>query len=123
RGAVPGNVVGLLGNFLDELRPDFFPGVLELDLLGDRDTVVGDGRRAPLFLEHDVTASRAQRHLDSVGEGVQPAFKSTAGILVERDLFGHYGVVLRYSALLPPHITQLCVTRQQDTSSARPGAR
>src|SRR5699024_6994195 len=82
-----------------------------------------DGRRAPFFLEHDVTASRAQRHLDGIGEGVQPALKSAAGILVERDLFGHCGVVLRYSALLPTRTRLLCVKRQQDTSSARPGAR
>src|SRR5690606_35859340 len=42
-GSVTGDVVGLLGNFLDELGADLLVGILEIDLLGDRNTVVGDG--------------------------------------------------------------------------------
>jgi hypothetical protein len=37
-GAVTGDVVGLLGDFLDELGADLLVRILELDLLGDRDT-------------------------------------------------------------------------------------
>src|SRR5690606_33787452 len=39
-GAVTRDVVGLLGNFLDELGPDLLPRVLKLDLLRYRNTVV-----------------------------------------------------------------------------------
>ena len=58
RRAVTGDVVGLLGDLLDELGADLLVGVVELDLLGDRDTVVGDRGGAPLLLEHDVAALR-----------------------------------------------------------------
>src|SRR6267154_1935411 len=49
--AITRDVVGLLRNFLDELGADLLPRVLELDLLGDGDTIVGDGGSAPLLLE------------------------------------------------------------------------
>src|SRR5690606_882100 len=41
-GAVAGDVVGLLGDLLDQLGADLLVGVLQLDFLGDGDTVVGD---------------------------------------------------------------------------------
>jgi hypothetical protein len=56
RRTVTGDVVGLLRDLLDELGPDLLVGVLELDLLGDAHTIVGDGGRAPLLLEDDVAA-------------------------------------------------------------------
>ena len=89
RGAVTGDVVGLLRHFLDQLGPDLLPRVLELDLLGDRHTIVGDGGRAPLLLQDDVAAARAQRHLDGVGEGVHAALEPAARLLVERDHLRH----------------------------------
>ena len=88
-GAVTGDVVGLLRHFLDQLGPDLLPRVLELDLLGDRHTIVGDGGRAPLLLQDDVAATRAQRHLDGVGEGVHAALEPAARLLVERDHLRH----------------------------------
>ena len=59
-GAVTGDVVGLLGDFLDQLGADLLVRVLELDLLGDGDAVVRDRGGAPLLLEHDVAALRAE---------------------------------------------------------------
>src|SRR5690606_14143585 len=53
-GAVTGDVVGLLRDLLDQLGADLLVGVLELDLLGDAHTIVGDGGGAPLLLQHDV---------------------------------------------------------------------
>ncbi len=88
-GAVTGDVVGLLGDFLDELRPDLLVGVLELDLLGDGDTVVGDRGRAPLLLEDDVPALRPERHPYSVRELVHAPLERPPGILVEGDDLGH----------------------------------
>ena len=67
-GAVTGDVVGLLGDLLDELGADLLVRVLELDLLGDGDAVVGDRGGAPLLLQHDVAALRAEGDLDGVGE-------------------------------------------------------
>jgi hypothetical protein len=89
RRAVTGDVVGLLRDLLDELRTDLLVRVLEVDLLGDGDTVVGDGRRAPLLLEDDVAALRAERDADGVGELVHSRLERAPGVLVVGDLLGH----------------------------------
>ena len=47
RGAVTGDVGGLGGDLLHHLRAHVRELVLELDLLGDGDAVLGDRRRAP----------------------------------------------------------------------------
>src|SRR5690606_38292837 len=91
-GAVTGDVVGLLGDLLDELGADLLVRLLELDLLGDGDTVVGDGGGAPLLLQHDVAALGAERHLDGVSERVHAALAAATGFLGERDQFGCHRV-------------------------------
>ena len=78
-GAVTGDVVGLLGDFLDELGADLLERVLEVDLLGDRDAVVGDRGGAPLLLEDDVAALRAEGDADGVGELVHARFERSGG--------------------------------------------
>ena len=87
--AVTGDVVGLLGDLLDELRADLLVRVVELDLLGDRDAVVRDRGGAPLLLEHDVAAARAERDADGVGQDVQAALEAAAGLLVESNDLCH----------------------------------
>src|SRR5439155_6134904 len=71
------------------LGPDLLDRVLELDLLGDRHTIVGDGGRAPLLLEDDVATLGAQRHLDRVGERVHATLETTTGLLVESNQLRH----------------------------------
>jgi hypothetical protein len=83
RGAVTGDVVGLVGDLVGELGAHVLPRVVELDLLGDGDAVVGDRGCAPLLLEHDVAALRAEGHLDGVGELVDTGLEAAAGLLVE----------------------------------------
>ena len=90
RRAVTGDVVGLLGDFLDELGTDLLEGVFEVDLLGDGDTVVGDRGRAPLLLEDDVAALRAEGDAHCVGELVHARLERPAGVLVVGDLLGHW---------------------------------
>ena len=94
-GAVTGDVVGLLGHFLDQLGADLLEGVLELDLLGDGDAVVGDRGGAPLLVEHDVAALRAEGDADGVGQLVHAGLEAAAGLLVEGDQLGHLGLFLR----------------------------
>ena len=89
RRAVTGDVVGLLGDFLDELGADLLERVFEVDLLGDRHTVVRDRGCAPLLLEHDVAALRAEGDADCVGELVHARLERTAGVLVVGDLLRH----------------------------------
>src|SRR5664280_2827348 len=90
-GAVTGHVVGLLGNFLDQLCADLLVRILELDLLGDAHAIVGDGGRTPLFLKDDVAALRSEGHLDGVGEDVHSPLETAASLLIESDDFGHSG--------------------------------
>jgi len=88
-GTVTGDVVGLDGDFLDELGAHVLKRVVELDLLGDGDTVVGDRRRAELLLEYYVTAFRAERDLDGIGELVDAGREAVTSFLVETDLLSH----------------------------------
>ena len=91
-GAVAGHVVGLLGHLLHELGPDLLPGVLQVDLLGDGDAVVGDGGGTPLLLENDVAALRTEGDAYGVGQLVHSILEGPAGVLIEGDQLGH-GVV------------------------------
>jgi hypothetical protein len=65
----PATVVGLGRRLLQELGAHVGEVVVELDLLRDRDAVVGDGRGAELLVEGDVAALRAEGRLDRVGRG------------------------------------------------------
>ena len=88
-GAVTGDVVGLLGHLFDQLRPDPLEGVLEVDLLGDGDAVVGDGGRAPLLVEHHVAALGAEGDPYGVRQLVHAGLEPAAGLRVEGDDLGH----------------------------------
>src|SRR5262249_32317158 len=91
-GAVAGDVGGLRRDLLHHLRAHVLELVLELDLLGDRDAVLRHRRRAPRLLDDDVAAAGPERHLDGVGEGVDPTQDVRAGALIEQDLLGcHLG--------------------------------
>ena len=88
-GAVTGDVVGLLGDFLDQLGADLLVGILEVDLLGDGHAVIGDRGGAPLLFEDDVAALRPQRDAYGVGELVHARFERTTSLLVECDHLRH----------------------------------
>jgi hypothetical protein len=88
-GAVTGDVVGLGGDLLGELSAQVLERIGELDLLGDGHAVVGDGRGAPLLVEHDVAALGAERHLHGVGEGVDATLKRAPCLLVELQSLTH----------------------------------
>jgi hypothetical protein len=92
-GAVAGDVVGLLGDLLDQLGADPLVGILELDLLGDGHAVLGDRGGAPLLLEHHVAALRAEGDGNGVGKLVHAGLEGAAGLLVEGDDLGHLQVL------------------------------
>ncbi len=89
-GAVAGHVVGLLGDLAHHLRAHVLELVLELDLLGDGDAVLGRARRAEGLLDDDVAALGAERDLDGVGEDVDAAQHALAGIGGEFDFLGSH---------------------------------
>ena len=88
RRAVAGLVVGLRRDFADHLRAEVLELVLELDLLGDGDAVLGDARRAEALLDDDVAALGTERHLDRIGEDVDAAEDALTRVAAETDVFG-----------------------------------
>ncbi len=89
RGAVTSNVVGLLGNFFDELCADLLEGVFEVDLLGDGDTVVGDRRGAPLLVEHYVAALWPKGDAHCVSQLVHSSLETPTGLFIECNELRH----------------------------------
>ena len=90
-GAVASDVVRLLGNFLDQLCADLLVRVVELDLLGDGHTIVGDRGGSPLLLEDDVAALRTEGDAHGVGEDVHAPLETAASLFIESDDLGHSG--------------------------------
>ena len=74
-GAVAGHVVGLGGGFLEQLGAHVLEGILQLDLLGDGDAVMGDGGGAELLVQGDVAALGAEGDLDGLGQGVDASLE------------------------------------------------
>src|ERR1700743_468394 len=87
-GAVAGGIGRIGGAFADHLGAHVLELVVELDLLGDGDAVLGDAGSAERLVEHDVAALRAERHLDGVVENVDAAQHLVARINAEFDFFG-----------------------------------
>src|SRR5262249_18897301 len=79
-GAVAGDVGGLARDLAHHLGAHVLELVLELDLLGDGDAVLGDPRGAEGFLQHHVAALGAERHPYGIGENVDAAQHLVAGI-------------------------------------------
>src|SRR4051794_38613654 len=95
-GAVAGRVSGLRSDFAHHLRAHVLELVLELDLLGDGDAVLGDAGSAERLVEHDVAALRTERDLHRVGENVDAAKHLVARIDGEFDFFScHLDFFLR----------------------------
>jgi hypothetical protein len=93
-GAVTGDVVGLGGDFLGQLRAEVLVAVFELDLTGDGDAVVGDRGGAPLLVDDHIAALRAEGHLDEVGERIDAALERAARVFVVLKDLGHCGEFL-----------------------------
>ncbi|KMS65550.1 hypothetical protein BVRB_034830, partial [Beta vulgaris subsp. vulgaris] len=91
-GAVAGRVSGLGGDFAHHLRAHVLELVVELDLLGDGDAVLGDAGSAERLVEHDVAALRAERHLARRWRGCRRRAASCRGLDAEFDFFAcHVG--------------------------------
>src|SRR3954453_2958893 len=86
-GAVASSVGRLGGHFAHHLRAHVLELVVELDLLGDGNAVLGDAGCAERLVEHDVAALGAERHLDRVVENVDTAQHPVARIDAEFEFF------------------------------------
>ena len=90
-GAVAGDVGRLGRDFLHHLRAHVLERIGELDLLGDGDAVLGDGRGAELLVDDDVPALGAEGDLHRLGELVDAALECRARIDVEMEFLGCHG--------------------------------
>ena len=67
---IAGDSGSLGSDFLDHLSAHVFVGIFEFDFLGDGDAVLGDGRGAKFFVEHDVAALGSKGGDDGAGQFV-----------------------------------------------------
>ena len=88
-GAVAGDVVGLGGDFADELCAHIFKRILQLHFLGDGHAVVGDERGAVFLAENDVTALRSERHFYGICQLVDAGLELLTGVFAEFNHFCH----------------------------------
>ncbi len=84
-GAVTGDIGSLRSDFLHHLRAHVLELVFQFDFLGDGHAVLGDGRGAEALVQHHVAALGAQGDLDRVGQHVDAAHHTLAGIIGESD--------------------------------------
>ena len=117
RGAVAGDVVGRRGDLADELGALVLEDVLDLDLAGDGDAVVGDRRRAELLVEHDVAPLRAEGDLDRVGDGVDAGLQGPPCLLVVLQLLVSHLISVLLGLLSPCWGGQPSLARTSDSRS------
>jgi hypothetical protein len=90
RRAVTGDVARLAGDFAHHLGAHVLESVLELDLLGDGDAVLGDRGRAEALLDDDVAPLGAERDFDGVGQRVDAGEDQVSSLFgVDDFLSGH----------------------------------
>jgi hypothetical protein len=89
RRAVTGDVAGLARRLADELGTHVLVRILELDLLGDGDAVLGDHRAAPTAVEHRVAALGTHRRDDGACQLGHAVENGLAGLGFEHQLLGH----------------------------------
>ncbi len=88
-GAVAGHVVGLVGHFEHELGAHVLEGIIEFDLFGDRDTVLGDVRSTEGLLKDDVASGGAEGDANGLGELLDAGAHFKAGRIVKHYLLSH----------------------------------
>ena len=94
-GAVAGHVIGLGGNFLDQLGAHIFKGVFQFDFLGDGHAVIGDKGSAVFLIQHHIAALGAHGDLYGIGQNVNTIFQRTAGFFAEFNLLRHNYFLLK----------------------------
>ncbi len=89
RGAVADDVIGLDRSLFHKLRAHVLELVLQVDLARDRDSVIGDHRRAGDLLEDHVAPLGAQGGLDRLGELIDAGLQQVSGCGAEAKFLGH----------------------------------
>jgi len=69
-GAIASHIICFGGSFFKELSAHILKRVLELDLFGDGNAIMGHGRRTKLLVQCDVASLRAERRFDGSGQNI-----------------------------------------------------
>src|SRR5205085_1871818 len=91
-GAVAGRIGRLGSDFAHHLRAHVLELVVEFDLLGDGDAVLGDAGSTKRLVEHDVAALRAEGDLHRVVENVDAAQHLVPSLNAELNFFTSHDV-------------------------------
>src|SRR6185369_2633984 len=119
-GAVAGQIVGPRGDLAHHLRAHVLELVLELDLLGDGDAVLGDARSAERLVEHDVAALGTERHLHGVGEDIDAAQHAVARVAGKFHVLGRHCELLQFVVVdyaITPMMSDSFMIRSSSPSS------
>src|SRR6266404_9953505 len=92
--SITGDVRGLGRHFLEHLRAHVLVVVLELDLLGHRHAVLGDGGAAELLVDDHVAPLGAHGGLDGSGHDIDSAQEGGSALVAEQNLLGHLTLLL-----------------------------
>src|SRR5665811_428937 len=87
--AVTSDIIGLSCRLLEELGAHVGEMILELDLLGDRHTIVGDRRCAELLVDRYIAALRTKRGLHRVRQDVYAFLQRTSCLFIELKYLWH----------------------------------
>ena len=88
-GAVAGEIGGLGGNFVHELRAHVFEGILQINLLAHSHAVFRDGGTTKRLVDDDVAPGGAHRHRYGAGQFFHALEQLGTCVVVEQKLFGH----------------------------------
>ena len=89
RRAIARDIIRLGSNFLDELSAHIFKAILELNLLGNCNTIICDGRSAIGLLENDISALRAKCYTNNICELIDALCKSLSCLNAVLDFLCH----------------------------------
>ena len=89
RCSVTGIVVGLRSDLLDHLCTHVGECILELNLLGDRHTVLGDLGSTELLVDNHVATLGAQRYLHCVRQRIDTLLEEFARLDIVFDILCH----------------------------------
>ena len=93
-GAVARDVVRLRGGFLHQLCAEVLVRIVQFDVFGDGDAVLGHLRGAPTFVEHRVAATGAERAANGAGQFCNAGQERLASVVTKDHLFCHSGFLL-----------------------------
>ena len=88
-GAVAGGVLRLGGHLLDQLGAEVLEGIIEFDLLGDRDAVIDDIGGSELLFKHHIATPGPDRDLDRFRQRIDTPLERVAGFIGKANQLGH----------------------------------